>query len=270
MGKYSDILFASDFDKTFTDLEHNMLDVNVKAVEDFISQGGAFTIATGRARCAFAHIVGDVPINAPCIYSNGALTYDHSNDKIENYHVFPEETERFMLELAERFPGLCTEMYTPNEEIYILNPTPELWRHMELLQQTPLIVPVDEIKRPWLKTVFAGGKELLEQARIVIEESGINLIGVNSLPYMLDIQRKDVSKGRAARELAASLGRRTLVCAGDAPNDLSMLEAADVAFIPESAHAELHGRGMNVVVHADKGSIADAIGRLDALLEGQR
>ena len=49
---------------------------------------------------------------------------------------------------------------------------------------------------------------------------------------IIDVHAKGVSKNRSARELQQRLGRKILVCMGDAENDISMLEGADWSFCP--------------------------------------
>ena len=49
---------------------------------------------------------------------------------------------------------------------------------------------------------------------------------------IIDVHAAGVSKGVAARGLLRQLGRKTLVCVGDALNDLAMLDEADYAFCP--------------------------------------
>ena len=58
MGKFSGVLIASDFDNTLVYTEEAlrlglptppMSDANRQAIQDFMAQGGIFSIATGRA-----------------------------------------------------------------------------------------------------------------------------------------------------------------------------------------------------------------------------
>ena len=75
-------------------------------------------------------------------------------------------------------------------------------------------------------------------------------------PRIIDVHAKGVSKLRAARDLQAELGRKILVCVGDAENDLTMLEGADYAFCPSDgvvAH-----RFANVCP-CGEGAVADVI-----------
>ena len=54
MGKFDGVLLVSDFDDTLYGSDLTVSGENVKAVRYFIEQGGCFTVATGRARPAFA------------------------------------------------------------------------------------------------------------------------------------------------------------------------------------------------------------------------
>ena len=75
-------------------------------------------------------------------------------------------------------------------------------------------------------------------------------------PRMLNIHAKGVSKCKAARTLQKKLGKKILVCVGDAQNDISMLDGADYAFCP--ADASIADRYPNVCC-CDDGAIADVI-----------
>ena len=75
-------------------------------------------------------------------------------------------------------------------------------------------------------------------------------------PRIIDVQAAGVSKGRAARQLQQQLGRKILVCVGDAENDVVMLDNADFAFVP--ADAILRDRYENVCKCAD-GAVAKVI-----------
>ena len=76
MGKFDGVLLCTDFDDTFCCPGQDIPPANLEAVEYFKSQGGRFTVVTGRAPHAFASVMPLVPVNAPVILSNGAHLYD--------------------------------------------------------------------------------------------------------------------------------------------------------------------------------------------------
>ena len=84
-------------------------------------------------------------------------------------------------------------------------------------------------------------------------------------PRIIDVHAKGVSKIRCARELQQRLGRKILVCAGDADNDLPMLLGADYAYAP--ADGAVADRFENVCPCAE-GAVAEVITKkIPAILE---
>ena len=75
-------------------------------------------------------------------------------------------------------------------------------------------------------------------------------------PRILDVHAKGVSKGVAATELKEKLGKKILVCVGDAENDITMLDAADFAFCP--ADGVIAAR-YETVCNCGDGAVADVI-----------
>ena len=65
MGKFDGVLLCTDFDDTFCCPGQDIPPANLEAVEYFKSQGGRFTVVTGRAPHAFASVMPLVPVNAP-------------------------------------------------------------------------------------------------------------------------------------------------------------------------------------------------------------
>ena len=83
---------------------------------------------------------------------------------------------------------------------------------------------------------------------------------------MVEVQPAGTSKGIAARQLAVTMGRSVLVCAGDASNDLPMLEEADLAFLAADGDGRMLHRGYRIAASCNDGTIADVIRQLDAMV----
>ena len=75
-------------------------------------------------------------------------------------------------------------------------------------------------------------------------------------PRIIDVHAKGVSKGVAAVELKAKLGKKFLVCVGDAENDITMLDAADYAFCPADGVVAARYK---TVCNCGDGAVADVI-----------
>ena len=73
---------------------------------------------------------------------------------------------------------------------------------------------------------------------------------------ILDLHAKGCSKLNSARALQARLGRKILVCVGDAENDATMLDGADYAYCPSDG--VVADRYENVCP-CGEGAVADVI-----------
>ena len=99
--------------------------------------------------------------------------------------------------------------------------------------------------------------ELFRQATEYLQQTyGDKLELFRPCARILDIHAKGVSKLAAARQMQQQLGRRILVCIGDAENDVSMLDGADYAFCP--ADGVVANRYVTVCPCAE-GAVADVI-----------
>ena len=109
-------------------------------------------------------------------------------------------------------------------------------------------------------SMFSGTEEEVrrmdEAERILNETFGDACVVFRAATRIIDVHAKGVSKGRSARQLQAHLGRKILVCVGDADNDLPMMVDADYAFAP--ADGKIADRYENVCKCAD-GAVADVI-----------
>ena len=84
---------------------------------------------------------------------------------------------------------------------------------------------------------------------------------------VLNVHAAGVSKLTGARVLQKKLGRKILVCVGDADNDLPMLEGADYSFCPSDG--VVADRFPNVCPCGD-GAVADVIyNKLPEILENR-
>ena len=115
----------------------------------------------------------------------------------------------------------------------------------------------------------------IQICRVKVHPRGSNLLGMlrNTVDYVVqaygdkvevfrpcarivDFHAKGVSKIKAARRLQQTLGRKLLVCVGDAENDVPMLEGADYGYCP--ADGAVADRFENVC-SCGEGAVADVI-----------
>ncbi|MDL2273235.1 HAD-IIB family hydrolase [Oscillospiraceae bacterium OttesenSCG-928-G22] len=266
MGLFDGVLLATDFDHSLTALDGSVSEKNIRAISAFVAEGGLFSVATGRAKVALERPVQTLPVNLPCILSNGALIYDFQTGDIVHLCPLPETAGGPLKTLLSRYPKAGLEVFGLSScHVFQANEYTE--RHLRNVGITPDSAPFSDIPFPWVKALFSGETELLlEIGGDVNRNFTEHFYAVLSTPSLLEIMNRDANKGKAVSRIARDAGARLVACVGDAENDLPMLETADIAYIPENAHPSLKTRGFLPCAHCDKGAIASAIDDLRARL----
>ena len=101
------------------------------------------------------------------------------------------------------------------------------------------------------------GVQLFDRVQAFIEAQwGEHLVVFRSGTQLLNVHAKGCSKIKAARALQERLGKKYLICIGDAGNDISMLDGADFAYCP--ADGAVASRYENVC-ESNLGAVADVI-----------
>ena len=269
---FSDILLCVDFDRTLTAPDSSVPTRNVEAIEYFIANGGAFTVNTGRSIPMAKYFQGRFPVSAPLILYNGSCAYDPKTDELSQVCPIDLDPDGFVAELEEKFPELLVEVQAVDAH-YLTKPD----RDWEIFSDNgncawgynrPSKIPGPFIKLALycdcsghsvssMYHITAAQKEYMARAAAYLEEKYGDFVDA-CVPCagIIDIQAKGVNKGAAARRLLKELGRKILVCVGDGENDVSMLEAADLAFCPaDGVVADRYEK----VCPCAKGSVADVI-----------
>ena len=270
MGIFDDVLLTVDYDRTMTDYHSKVPARNLEAIEYFKAEGGRFTLNTGRSTTTMRNLFDIVPANAPFLLYNGSAIYE--NGKLTPLNIIDLPMWEVLGEVVERFPEMNWEIQGL-EHHYLLNPNPDFvamyakmnwaWAPVQWGQDCgPFIkfAAYGPLRRVALADVHEATDEdvrrFAEMVQFVHDRWGDKVDTFLAAPRIMDVQAKGVSKGNAAVRLKEMLGRKILVCVGDAENDLSMLDAADYAYCP--ADGVVADRYENVCNCTD-GAIADVI-----------
>lgn len=272
MGLFSDILLTVDYDRTLTAGDGSIPERNLEAIRYFMENGGAFTVNTGRSIPMAGAFMDKVPVNAPLLLYNGSAAYDLEEKRLTFSHTIDLPLWETIQESMALAPDLMVEVQGLTAHYrFVENPQwDEFYEAMHCGHAAAK--PGDDLG-PFLKfSIYqwegstkvnhlfdASGEEVrrLDEAEKLFREHFKDHCEVfRAGARILDIHAKGVSKGRSARELQQQLGRKILICVGDAENDLSMLLNTDFAFVP--ADAVLAHRFENVC-ECGEGAVADVI-----------
>ncbi len=273
MALFSDVLLTVDFDRTLTAPDSTIPQRNLEAIRYFMDHGGMFTMNTGRSiPMSLRNILHIVPHNAPLLLYNGSADYDEATDLLTRFSPIDLDPMVVLPELQTRFPHLNVEVQAIDAH-YLMRKDAGWEDYCDHNGCPWKYAAPDQIPGPFIKfslygqfrentvaSMYEATEEELRQfdeALHYIEAAYGDKVEIfRACARIADMHAKGCSKLASARALQKRLGRRILVCVGDAENDLTMLEGADYAFCP--ADGVVANRFENVCKCAD-GAVADVI-----------
>lgn len=267
MGKFDGVLLVSDFDDTYCTDDMEVHPANFKAVEHFKSQGGRFTLATGRAHRTLAPFLHLAPVNAPVVLSNGAELYDFEKDERVIATTVAETIAGHLEELALRVPEIGLEVYH-NDQVYIWNPNPWTLFHLKKAQTGATECPISQMPQPWSKAILHQAPPILLKAQEdILTHWGDLYEAIFSNPHMLELTAKGSTKGGMVLRLAELLGisREHIYCVGNNQNDIPMLKISAIPFAPRNCAQAVKDCGATILPPCGEGAIAALIDTLDGI-----
>ena len=268
MGKFDGVLLVSDYDDTLISWDLKFSDGNRDAILYFTGEGGRFSVATGRGYSTFVKQAGQLPLNAPCVLSNGASIYDFQADRpvYESFLSAPEALA-CLDGVMKRFPSGSCEAYH-GAEIYAWNPNVVTERHMERVSGSYTLCPPEEMPQPWSKLLLEEDHELLKQVQHMVRtEWGDHFEAIFSNRYLLELTHKGCHKGGMVLRLSDVLGvaRESIYCVGDNQNDIPMLAVSAIPFAPANCVQEVRDWGAKLVASCNDSCIAEIVEILDRI-----
>ena len=270
MALFDDILLTVDYDRTLTGPDSKIPQRNREAIAYFIENGGSFTLNTGRSTNTMRDLFSKIPANVPFLLYNGSAAWD--NGKLIDLRTIDLPLWDTLLAAKEAFPEMNWEIQGA-ENHYLYQPTEgfiQLYGKMKWNWEPAVpgedygpflkLAAYGPVRNPVLADMFDCSEE--DDARFqalyhfLYEKFGDKVDVFRAAPRIIDVHAKGVNKGVAALTLKERLGKKILVCVGDAENDITMLDMADYAFCPADAVLAEHYE--NVCNCAD-GAIADVI-----------
>lgn len=106
MGVFSQVLMTVDFDRTLTGPDGKIPQANLKAIDRFMHDGGAFTVNTGRSLPMLRPELSRFPVNAPLLLYNGSVAYDWAEKKMIFSHPIDLNPSEVLPRIQAQFPDL--------------------------------------------------------------------------------------------------------------------------------------------------------------------
>ncbi|MGN0237978.1 MAG: HAD-IIB family hydrolase [Lepagella sp.] len=242
-------LYVSDLDGTLMQPDATISLPSVETLNELISRGALFTIATARTPATVAGILRDVKMSIPGIVMTGAALWDKDSGHYTRMRYFDADAVSRVIDIY-RATDTPTFIFTLDHDMvdiyFIGSQLNELQQEfvderIDSPYKTFHIgepIPDDLSKVVLLYTMIPDAKaaDTYEKTRL--------LPGIRAQYYhdiygpeigILEAFSDQATKALAMRSLADTLGVERIVCFGDNINDLPMMAVADVAVAVENA-----------------------------------
>ena len=238
MGKFDGILIATDLDGTLLADDKSISTENKNAIEYFISEGGYFTITTGRSIQGVKSILNQVMPNAPIVLFNGSAVYDVKTDKIIWEAFLDKKANNVINLIEEKFPYSGIEVWG-KKDIYISRNNELIRKQIAIEGLTENLLHYSDVPEPLRKAMFVQEAELLPYVRkeIMASEYADQYNFMQSSPNYYELLPKEASKGNGLLKIADFLGipKNKTIGIGDNENDLTLIRDAGIGIAVANA-----------------------------------
>jgi Cof subfamily protein (haloacid dehalogenase superfamily) len=245
------ILFT-DLDGTLLDDSHQISPGNQSAINEALAQGHKIVVATGRPIASARIQIARLGLNQEGCYAityNGGLIYDTCHQNVLYSHPIPRKYVKPVFQAALG-QDLHIHTYT-DTHVLACRDTAALRQYTST---TLMTYEIDDEnlshldKEPYKMLAIAEHDRLLAFQSQVLSSYEQELHSFFSMPDLLEIVPAGVDKGAGVRWLCSYLGIpiEHSVAAGDAQNDIAMLEAAHVGAVMCNADPEITRHGTYV------------------------
>lgn len=268
MGVFSGCLLACDIDGTLM-ANGKINPRNVEKIEYFMSEGGYFSLSTGRTVGAVGPVLSIIKRVSPSVVANGCMIYDYENKKVLDELFLPEDEYYIAKKVLDMGLNVGIEAHS-GETILNLNTTQETLDHQEYEWISGEEVTFEEASRyRWNKVVylFDNDKDLAAVKELIAGKSSSSrfidtsaVIGGRKRNYYEQFPA-GVSKASELDKLKKMLkiDKGCYFAMGDYYNDLEMIKAADISAVPSETPEDIKAYADFVAGKCEDGAVADFI-----------
>ena len=257
MGKFDGVLLASDFDNTLA-VKAEVSPENRDALAYFMSEGGLFSLATGR----FSTIIDTIdPVCRPntyCPVLNGVAIFSPAENRIIEHTQLDRDKAS---EFTSRLVDICPEIYG-------------VWLHTlsvaERVEPESAAAAARDFGDPLTKIVYNVPTEKSDEYFSAAKELGGNeFLVIRSWINGIELLPRGAGKEDALRRIRELLGSRVklTVAAGDYENDTGMVREADIGYAVANAVPEVLAAADRITLPAAGHAIAAIISDIEIIIQ---
>ncbi len=266
-------LYISDLDGTLLNKDVKLSEFSKKTLNDLISNGVSFTVATARSPISVREIFADVELKLPCILMNGVICYDLKTGGFIDVQTVSEYAFDEIMRLSKSF-GLSPFVYCAHNNTlttYYEDITPKPMQDFYNERKSKYgkaLVHTDRLDDIRDKSVIYF-TYLSEYSKLEPLYKGLSNVAGISCAFYKDIYAEDLwylevfsnkaTKYNASIEIKKKYGFDTLVGYGDSLNDVPLFKACDKCFAVSDACDELKAIADSVIGSNEEDSVVKHI-----------
>lgn len=254
-------LYISDLDGTLLNNEAEITEKSKALLNEFISRGNYFSVATARTGATVVQMLEGVKANTPVVLMNGVAIYDTEKSEYVKIYTFDETAkEKFLDELCisgsrgflycidgDSLSTFYENTDSPNAEIFISE------REKKFGKKFTKVSSFKSCKSNSI--VYYSYSDTWEKLKPIYEKvkeiSGLRIEFYRDTYHpdfwYLEVCSERASKYNAVKWLKENYGFERVVAFGDNLNDLPLFEIADASYAVENAKQDVKKQATAVI-----------------------
>ena len=277
MGIFDKAILISDIDGTLL-YDGVIPKANTDAIEYFKSEGGLFTVATGRGVYAARESYSLLKCNAPAAVFQGGAVYDYNNEEFLFKEILDDQDKLMAVKILQIIPNIGVQVHA-KDYIYVVRENDGVWHHIQYENLMYKVVNIEDIMHlEWHKVVFfCDDYDLfLNAPKFYNTLNYDNSLFLYTMSYKcksgvtsraIEYYPKRIDKGNAVRFLASKYNRIPFTI-GDFYNDVDLIKASEFGGATFEAPQEIKDLAKYITCSVKSGAVADYIGYIKTILRG--
>lgn len=274
--KNSDVLFISGLDGTLINDNEKITSYSKVKLNQILSRGGLFTVATSRTPATVTAIMKDVEIKLPIIVMNGAALYDIGEKRYMECKYIDTKTSSKIMKKFEEYHCNCFVHTVINDILHIYygdfnNSIEEkFYNDRKFLPMQNYIygdipkniealyfIAIDNAEN--IKSVYDSIKGFQKDGEISMSYyEYLNNKGY----YVLEVYSSRASKYEGAKTIKQIASADFIVAFGKDMNDESLIENSDYSYAVEGASHKIKEKAHKVIGPCQDDSVVKTISKL--------
>lgn len=268
MGLFDGCLLACDIDGTLLTNDY-LPERNIEKIKYFVSEGGIFSLATGRTAGAVSAVTDKIDCISASVVANGSMIFDFQNDTAIYELSVPDSDKPIVKAVLDGCKTVGIEAHC-GKRVLVLQKSGETDDHEKYENLDAFSLDYgDALRYNWNKVIYLFANE--DESRAVKQiisrfEHSSQFVDTSAVidgrrRYYFEHVPKGVSKAATLRLLCEKLNVKKGCCfaIGDYYNDLEMLKTADISAALADSPQEVKSVADTVVCDVKNGAVADFI-----------